>query len=289
MDEKDWLILKTLYEQKSITKTAASLFISQPALSSRLQHIEARFGTIIVVRSNKGVQFTPEGEYLVRCSYEMLKKVRSYEENIQNMREQPAGTLRIGASNFCTKYILPELLRLFKVQYPNIEFKVTTGWSKEIAGLVYNNDVHIGFVKGDYSWTNQKILLQEEKMYVSYRTPFSLINLPRMPRIDYQNEYEVQALLDKWWNENFSVPPRIGMEVDKVDTCQEMVYKGLGYAFLPGLILRSHAGLYNLEMLFKSGNSLLRRTWLLYNKETMELKLGRAFFDFVKSTDFMNL
>ena len=61
MDEKDWLILKTLYEQSSITKTAATLFISQPALSNRLQQIEDRFGTQIVVRTKKGVQFTPEG------------------------------------------------------------------------------------------------------------------------------------------------------------------------------------------------------------------------------------
>ena len=67
MDEKDWLILKTLFEKKSITKTAATLFISQPALSSRFA---ADRGP---VRNNncgeegkKGLQFTPEGEYLVK-------------------------------------------------------------------------------------------------------------------------------------------------------------------------------------------------------------------------------
>lgn len=64
MDEKDWLILKTLHEKKSITKTAETVFMSQPALSTRLQHIESRFNTVIVMRGKKGVQFTPEGEYL---------------------------------------------------------------------------------------------------------------------------------------------------------------------------------------------------------------------------------
>jgi len=286
VDEKDWLILKTLYEKKSITQTAAALFISQPALSNRLQQIEARFGTTIVVRGKKGVQFTPAGEYLVKGSYEILKQIQVFEENIQNMREEPTGTLRIGASNFFTKYLLPELLRRFKAQYPGIEFKVTTGWSREIVNLIHNNDVHIGFIRGDYSWSGEKLLLFEEKMYVVFKNDFSLRDLPYIPRIDYRNDYSVQQLLDKWWNENYSVPPQIGMEVDRVDTCMEMVVKGLGYAFLPGMILANNKELYNCEMIHKSGDPLHRRTWMFYHKETMDLKLVNAFFDFVKSVDF---
>ena len=159
MDEQDWLLLKTLSEKKSITQTAAALFVSQPALSSRLQQIEARFGAKIVVRSKKGVQFTPEGEYLVAGAREMLNRMQDFAEQIQNMRNQAIGTLRIGASNFSTKYLLPELLRRFKQHYPQIEFKVTTGWSKDIVNLVYNNDVHIGFVRGEHNWPNDKLLL----------------------------------------------------------------------------------------------------------------------------------
>jgi DNA-binding transcriptional LysR family regulator len=288
MDEKDWLILKTLFEKKSITKTAATLFISQPALSSRLQQIEARFETTIVVRSKKGVQFTPEGEYLAKGSYEILKKIQTFEERIQNMRQQPTGTLRIGASKFFTKYLLPELLRRFKVLYPEIEFKVTTGWSREIANLVYSNDIHIGFIRGDYSWPGEKLLLFEEKMYVCFKNRFSLPDLPHIPQIDYRNDSSVQILLDKWWNENFSVPPHIGMEVDKVDTCKEMVAKGLGYAFLPGM-LTNDQDLQRCEMLDKSGNPLIRRTWMYYHKEAMDLKLVNVFFEFIQSVDFYSL
>ena len=289
MEEKDWLILKTLYEKKSITKTAASLFISQPALSNRLQHIEERFGTRIVIRNKKGVQFTPEGEYLVKCAYKILCKIQTCEENIQNMRGEIMGTLRVGASNFFTKYLLPELLRRFKSQFPNIEFKVTTGWSRDIVGLVRNNDVHVGFVRGDYSWPNERVLLFEEKMYVSFSHSFSLHDLPYMPRIDYQNDYSIQLLLDKWWNENFNVFPHIGMEVDKVDTCKEMVDKGLGYAFLPGMILRNNDTLFKHEMIYQDGKPFIRKTWMLYNKEAMNLNLVKAFFNFIQSIDIMDL
>lgn len=286
MDERDWLILKTLFEKKSITKTAAALFISQPALSNRLQHIEARFGTIIVVRSKNGVQFTPEGEYLVKNAYEMLKHMQLLEENIQNMQEHPTGTLRIGASMFFTKYLLPELLRRFKIHFPGVEFKVTTAWSRDIVNFVYNNDVHFGFIRGEYSFSGERKLLFNEKMYISSQQPLSYTDLPHMPRIDYRNDYTIQVLLDKWWNENFSVPPKIGMEVDRVDTCKEMVAKGLGYGFLPQIILANAKDIFTREMVYRSGKPLIRETWMFYNKESMELKLAKAFYDFILDVDF---
>ena len=286
MNEKDWLILKTLSEKKSITKTAQFLFISQPALSSRLQQIEARFGTAIVVRSKKGVQFTPEGEYLVKGACDILKKIQTLEENVQNMQETITGTLRIGTSHFFTKHMLPDLLASFKAQQPGIEFKVTTNWSREIISLIQNNEVQIGFIRGDYDWTGEKELLFKEKMYISFKNEFSLTDLPYMPRIDFHNEYSTQLLLDKWWNEHFSIPPRIGMEVDKVDTCKEMVSRGLGYAFLPATIFNENDKLCNYEIVYKSGQSLMRKTWMVYQKESTDLKLVKAFLDFIRSNKF---
>jgi len=288
MDEKDWLILKTLYEKKSITQTAAALFMSQPALSSRLQQIEGRFDAVLVVRSKKGVQFTSAGEYLVKGAYEMLKRMQEFEEHIQDMAAQPTGVLRIGASNFFTKYLLPEMLRQFKELYPGIDFKVTSTWSRDVVNLVLNKEVHIGFLRGDYSWPGEKELLFEERMYVAAFKPLDMGALPSMPRIDYRNDYTTQLLLDKWWNDHYDVPPAIGMEVDRVDTCKEMVEKGLGYGFLPEMILEEGTGLHTSEMRYKSGDPVLRRTWMVYHKETLDLKLVKAFVDFVHSVQFID-
>lgn len=286
MDERDWLILKTLHERKNITKAAAALFISQPALSNRIKHIEDRFGTVIVLRGKNGVQFTPEGEYLVKDARAMLRHMRDIEENVQNMRHDPTGTLRIGASMFFTKYILPELLRRFREEYPQVEFKVITSWSSDVVNHVYNNDVHFGFVRGDYSFLGEREKLFTEKMYVSFTEKIKISDLPRIPRIDYRNDYTVQLLLDKWWNERYSVPPWVCMEVDRVDTCKEMVTKGLGYGFLPQMILAGNKEISAQEMTFRTGKPLIRRTWMLYNKQSLELKIAGAFHEFISGFDF---
>ncbi len=54
MDEKDWLILKTLQEKRNITQTAAAVYISQQALSKRLKLVEERFGVSVALRNKNG-------------------------------------------------------------------------------------------------------------------------------------------------------------------------------------------------------------------------------------------
>ena len=76
MEDRDWLILSILYKEKNITKTAQTLFISQPALTTRLQHIEKYFGVTIVHRTRKGVHFTSEGEFLAKAATKMLSHIR---------------------------------------------------------------------------------------------------------------------------------------------------------------------------------------------------------------------
>ena len=54
MEERDWQIIKTLYEQKNITKTARVLYMSQPTLTARIKQIEESLGTKLLYRGNKG-------------------------------------------------------------------------------------------------------------------------------------------------------------------------------------------------------------------------------------------
>ena len=58
MEERDWQIIKTLYEQKNITKTARVLYMSQPTLTARIKQIEESLGTKLLYRGNKGITFT---------------------------------------------------------------------------------------------------------------------------------------------------------------------------------------------------------------------------------------
>ncbi|WP_281886131.1 LysR family transcriptional regulator [Paenibacillus sp. YYML68] len=285
MEDLNWVILKELYTHQNMTKAAESLYISQPALTNRLRQMEKEFGVQIVHRGRRGVHFTPEGEYLARCADEMITRMRTIKEQVLNMNDRVVGTLRLAVTNLITRKKLPKLLKLFKHQYPDVEFKVMTGWSKDVFHQVYNQEVHVGIVRGDYAWADQKHLLFEEKVCIASSEPLEMGELPSQPRIDYQTDPLFKSFIDQWWSENYTVPPRVGMEVDKAETCKEMLLNGLGYAILPHTVIEDAEALYTEVLLDTSGEPIVRRTWLYYHEEMLELNIVRTFVEFVKQLD----
>jgi DNA-binding transcriptional LysR family regulator len=288
VDYRDWEILKVLYSQKNLTKSARLLFITQPALTNRLKNMQEEFGVKIVTRESRGVHFTPQGEYLVHCADEVLSKYNEIKEHVRNMNNNAGnkvvGTLKLGVSNFFANYELPHILKLFKSKYPHVEFKVITGWSKDVSQLIHNKDVHIGFVRGDYSYRGlKKHLLFEETVSVTSREAIDIVDLPNLPRIDYSGDYLLKSLIDNWWAENYTNPPSISIEVDQIDTCKQMVINGLGYGILSGRMLKDIKELYKTDLKDQKGNPILRRTWMYYHKESLEWNVVKIFVNFIET------
>lgn len=285
---RDWEILKVLYSQKNLTKAARLLFITQPALTNRIKHLQEELGVKIITRESRGIHFTPQGEYLVHCADEALAQYKKFKEHVRNMSNdagnEVVGTLKLGVSNFFANYELPNILKLFKKQYPHVEFKVTTGWSKDVTQLIHNKDVHIGFVRGDYSYRGlKKHLLFEETISIASREEIDIADLPNLPRINYSGDYLLKSLIENWWAENYTQPPSISIEVDQVDTCKEMVVNGLGYGILSSRMLKDIEGLYKIDLTDHKGNPILRRTWMYYHMESLEWNVIKAFVNFIET------
>jgi DNA-binding transcriptional LysR family regulator len=291
MDYRDWEILKVLYQQKNLTKTARLLFLTQPALTTRLKHMQEELGVKIVTRESRGVHFTPQGEYLVHCAEEALAHYQRVKENVQNMShnesDKVVGTLKLGVSNFFANYALPHVLKLFKMQYPHVEFKVITGWSRDVTQLIHNKDVHIGFVRGDYGWRGlSKLQLFEETICIASKDEMDIMDLPHLPKIEYRGDYLLKSVVDHWWAENYAQAPFISIEVDQVVTCKEMVINGLGYGILSSRALTGIEDLYKIHLKDQEGNPILRRTWMYYHKESLEWNVVKAFVNFIENFDW---
>lgn len=286
METQDWLILKVLFHTKNITKAAQTLFLSQPAITHRLRHMEEEFGVTIVQRASKGVHFTPQGEYLAKAADAMLVQFRQLKDDLLNMEDAVTGTLRLGSAHVFTKHRLPGLLKVFKNNYPNVEFKVTTTRSKDIFSLLYKQDIQVGFIRGASGWNGEKHLLFEEAICIASKEPFDIMYLPQLPRIDYQTDPTIQALIDNWWRETYPVPPLISMNVDRVDICKEMILNGLGYAFLPDILVNESDNLYKYIITDKTGKPILRQTWMIYQNTAIETNVVNAFVKCVKAINF---
>lgn len=287
MEERDWQIIKTLYEQKNITKAARILYISQPALTARLKQIEEFLGTKLLYRGNKGITFTESGEHTVKFANKILAELQEFKEEITNMQEDIVGTLRIAAPSILARYFLPKLLGKFQDLYPKAKFDIQVAQSSDVIGLASAQNIHFGFVRNKFDWNeSERVLLTTNYVCAVAAQSFKLEDLPHMVRVDYDTDQYYQNLLDGWWQETFSDSPIIGTRVSNLDLCKEMVFNGLGYGILPSILLEEYPQLYSVPLVHKDGSKVSRKTWLIYKKELLELRLPKVFLEFIKDSDF---
>src|SRR5690625_2521060 len=289
MEYQDWKLLATLDKTKNITHAADKLYVSQSTLSSRLKRLESHYGVQIVLRRRRGVTFTPEGIILVKYAKRMIDEQNKMKEKINNMKSMVTGTLKVGVSNFFALNKMPKLLRLFQQEHPGIECQVVTGWSSEMYRLLLNHDVHIGFIKGDYSWRESKEMLYEENICVAAPWPFKWEELPSLPRIDYHTDPIMKSTIDRWWYDQYKQAPYTNIYVNQVETCKEMILNKLGYGILAQLVVEPFEELTIKPLLDASEEPLTRKTWMYYHTDALQLNIVEAFTSFVSTVNVKEL
>ncbi|GAB3063570.1 LysR family transcriptional regulator [Virgibacillus ainsalahensis] len=283
MNEKDWLILKTLNDERNITRAAEKLFISQPALTYRIKQLEENMGVIILWRSKRGVKFSTEGEYLVNYSLRMLNELQKVKDHVVNINNSTEGTIRLGTSSNFARFVLPDILRDFTNKYKNIQFSLYTGISPEIVRMLDDEDVYVGIVRGENKWEERQLKLKEETICIISKFPINLVDLPSLPRITYKTDSELQRIIDRWWQRNFTTPPNITMHLDNIETSRKLVQNGLGYAIIPSIGLNEmEQDLFIQPIKNKDGDLILRNTSLIYKDNSLNLPVVKTFIRFLE-------
>jgi DNA-binding transcriptional LysR family regulator len=121
----DLLAFLAVGRERSFTKAAAKLGVSQPALSRTMRELEARLGVRLLTRTTRSVSATEAGERLLRAIRPRFEEIEAELAAVSELREKPAGTIRITATEYATDAILlPKLARLLR-DYPDIKVEIT--------------------------------------------------------------------------------------------------------------------------------------------------------------------
>src|SRR5699024_4863468 len=113
---------------------------------------------------------------------------------------------RLGVSRNFARYHLPNILGDFLDNNNHIEFNVITSWSQFLIEKLRNDEINIAIVRGDFSWKDKKLLLNEEPLCIIYKTKIKKDSLPSLPRIHFQTDPNLQQIIDDWWNYNYNQP-----------------------------------------------------------------------------------
>src|SRR5665647_1380520 len=99
--------LISLVEERSFSRAAKRMLLSQPALTKNIKNVEDSLGVLVVNRSNAGVSLTAEGRILYDYALRMVKLRDEAKTKIIKLHENTGGDIYIGASTIPANYILP--------------------------------------------------------------------------------------------------------------------------------------------------------------------------------------
>ena len=131
---------------ESITQAAEALAISQPAVSQAVKNLEKNLGSVLFVRTSKGVRLTVEGKLLYSYVQRGYEYILLGERKFQEMQDLTKGEIRIGASDMTLQFYLLSYLERFHEMYPGIRVTVTNAPTPETLGYLQAGKIDFGIV-----------------------------------------------------------------------------------------------------------------------------------------------
>ncbi|MBC1522074.1 LysR family transcriptional regulator [Listeria aquatica] len=276
----EYELLVCLADELNMRKSAEKLFLSQPALSQRLQTIESRWNTKIFVRTQKGLLLTPEGEAIVQHAASVIEKEREIQENLEAMEGVVRGTLRIACASVVAQSFLPRVLKEFSARYPKVRISLQTGWSSEVHQLLAQGVVHFGIVRGGTNWKSVRKPLFKDKLVLVDQEIERIEEVfeSERPFIQFRSDSNYYQVIQDYWQRNFGKMPKQAMFVDQMETSRQMALNGIGFAILPEItLLGDTEGINEIPLVEKDGSVLGRETTLLAYEQSLALPQVDAF------------
>lgn len=297
-----------VYEEKSFSKAAQKLYITQPALSTAIKKVEKKIGTPIFDRSTSPIGLTPGGEVYI----DAIEKLFALEQNtlnqLNNLNGLLAGKLSVGGTIFFTSFVLPGVLSEFSHRYPQIKIDLQEGTTTQLTDKLVAEELDLLIDNSElddknyekYYYSTERIILAVPKSFpineelTQYQltvediragrhsqAEFPVLPLPLLkstPFIFVKEENSIYKRSMKMCSrQNYS--PNIIMKPDQVVSAFNMAGRGVGAAFIPdGLIVNLP---YEVPLCFyKMNEELAVRYVYLYKKRNKYLT--KAMEEFIR-------
>lgn len=297
-----------VYKEKSFSKAAAALFISQPSLSANVKRVENRIGYPIFDRSTKPLQLTEVGKHYIQA----VEKVMDIENNLENylldLGNLKTGTLNVGGSNFFSSWILPPLIADFSQKFPHVQISLVEESTAKLSqflqagklDLVIDNCILDNQIFERYIYQKEQLLLAVPKNYpVNTRLQKYQIPIEEIRNGQFRSSHIPSVPLNKFENEPFIIlrsdndtgkralticqenhfSPSVVFRLDQQMTAYNIACLGMGITFIGDLLLSRVPT--NSELVFyKLPGQSSKRTVFFYWKKGRYI--SRAMEEFLK-------
>jgi DNA-binding transcriptional LysR family regulator len=141
----DLAVFAAVARERSFTRAAAKLGVSTSALSQTIRNLEERLGVRLLTRTTRSVASTDAGERLLRMVAPRFEEIEAELAALSDLRERPAGTIRITAGEHPAVSVLQPALKKLLPDYPDIRVEIVSDYGlTDIVAHGYDAGVRLG-------------------------------------------------------------------------------------------------------------------------------------------------
>ncbi len=284
MNLQKYLSFVKTVEYGSFTKAAEILNYTQSGVSRMIADLEKEWGVTLLERSKNGVKPTSDGLKLLLYAQNLCADFDKLKMQVDELNGLESGLIRIGTFSSVATHWLPNIIKEFQKDYPNIDYELLLGDYTEIEEWIHTGRVDCGFLRLPTHPDFETIFLEEDKL---------MAIIPENHPLKDSEKFPVTALCDEPFMllekgakaeiseifERNNLTPNVKFTTWDDYAVMSMVESGLGIAILPQLILKR----VPYKILAKELDvSAFRNIGLaLRNKKTASLAVNR-FIDYLK-------
>jgi DNA-binding transcriptional LysR family regulator len=150
-------LFAAVVEHGGFTKAAATLNLSQPAISKSLAELERHLKLTLIDRSGRSLKLTDAGRALYERARELFGVERMAEQELRELRGLKRGVLRIAASTTIATYMLPPFLGRFHLRHPRVRIQTASANTRSVLRMLLESRADVALVEGPVSHASVEV------------------------------------------------------------------------------------------------------------------------------------
>jgi DNA-binding transcriptional LysR family regulator len=236
----------TIAELESFSLAAERLHITQPAVSKRIRQLEQSMKTSLFDRIGKRSILTPNGLAFLPHAERILHEINTYRSSLDGQNDKLSGTLTLATSHHIGLHRLPQILRDFKIKYPQVDLDLHFMDSEDACVAVANNEIELAIVtlpeNADAKLNLEPIWIDSLQIVLAPDHPLANDDpIDELKLLDYPAILpSMGTFTRRIINNYFSTDKdqmKIILETNYLETIKVMVSANLGWSMLPASML----------------------------------------------------
>ena len=239
-------LISVVDNKLNISKAAEFSNTSQPGISKQIKLLEDELGAHLFIRKGKKIEsLTPLGERVTTYARKILQDVENIKVIGNQISKVDEGVMTVAATSAQARYVLPEVVKVFKEDYPKIKLELKLGSSEQIIEMVKNNEVDFAIATDLIDLSDELVLLPAYHWFNAIIAPLdhplkkhmknlSIKRIAKEPLVTYAFSVGPDTSFTETFRNN-KLEPNIVFAARDADIIKTYVKMGMGVGVISGM------------------------------------------------------